>query len=88
MSQKEGFVKTKKILQKLSIRTMMCVSTQYPEILKSAFNCTCSKYEILKNIVSVYVNLRLRYIGKCINQDVKKNRKRQLLNNLIQFAKQ
>ena len=88
MKKQEGFLSTPKLLVRINIKTMRTIATQYPDLLKSRSQCTCSRYEVLKNIISVYVNLRLKYISKCLNENVKLSRKRAKLTKLICFSHQ
>ena len=87
MRKQEGFLTTSKLLVKIRVKTMTTIVTQYPALLKSN-RCSCSQYEVFKNIVSVYINLRLKYISKCLNEDVKIRRKRSKLTKLICFSHQ
>ena len=81
-----GLFKHRNMLLFLTSKVMTCVITQYPEVLRSC-QCTCkSPYDLYRSVVICYCRVRLKYLAKCKNQDLKCKRLRSKLTKLVLFS--
>ena len=64
----------RQILNRICLQTLSTCLTQHPEIFEKADHRELHKYSLMKETVLLYTVLRLKYLSKEKNFDVKKSR--------------